>query len=205
MPDDVHIRPARKADAAALAVLIDMAGEGMASWVWSDMASGHQTAFEVGRMRAGREEGDFSYRNAFVLAAKHEGQQNGVEEIAGMVLGYRLDDPYSLPDLAGMPAPFRPLVELEAEAPGAWYLNAIAVFDDFRGRRFGAHLMDKAEDLARQSGASEIVLIWAEENDLAAGLYRHFGYAERARRPIVPFPGARIGGDWVLLAKTLSA
>ena len=59
MPDDVHIRPARKADAAALAVLIDMAGEGMASWVWSDMASGHQSAFEIGRMRAGRGEGDF--------------------------------------------------------------------------------------------------------------------------------------------------
>ena len=91
----------------------------------------------------------------------------------------------------------------EAETPGAWYLNAIAVFADFRGKRYGARLMDKAEDLARQSGASQIALIWAEQNDLAAGLYRHFGYAERARRPIVPFPGARIGGDWVLLAKAL--
>ncbi len=199
MSDDAQIRPARKADSAALAVLIDMAGEGMASWVWSDMASGHQSAFEVGRMRAGREEGAFSYRNAFVLAE----QRGGIEEIAGMVLGYRLDNPYVMPDLADMPAPFHPLVELEAEVPGAWYLNAIAVFADFRGMRYGARLMDKAEDLARQSGASEIALIWAEENDLAAGLYRRFGYAERARRPIVAFPGARIGGDWVLLAKPL--
>jgi ribosomal protein S18 acetylase RimI-like enzyme len=199
MSDEFFIRPARKADAAALAVLIDMAGEGMASWVWSDMASGHQTAFEVGRMRAGREDGDFSYRNAFVLTEQH----GGVEEIAGMVLGFRLDDPYVMPDLADMPAPFRPLVELEAEVPGAWYLNAIAVFSDFRGKRFGARLMDKAEDLARQSGARQIALIWAEENDLAAGLYKRFGYAERARRPIVPFPGIGVGGDWVLLAKPL--
>lgn len=199
MPADFLIRPARKADAAALAVLIDMAGEGMASWVWSDMASGHQTAFEVGRMRAGREEGDFSYRNAFVLAEQHD----GAEEIAGMVLGVRLDDPYVMPDLADMPAPFRPLVELEAEIPGAWYLNAIAVFSDFRGKRLGARLMEKAEALARESGATEIALIWAEENDLAAGLYKRFGYAERARRPIVPFPGICVGGDWVLLAKPL--
>jgi len=203
MPDDAHIRPARKADAAALAVLIDMAGEGMASWVWSDMASGHETAFEVGRMRAGRGEGAFSYRNAFVLTDQREGQLDSVAEIAGMVLGYRLNDPYVLPDLAGMPAPFRPLVELEAVVPGAWYLNAIAVFSDFRGKGFGARLMETAEDIARQSGATEIALIWAEENDLAAGLYRRFGYSERGRRPIVPFPGARIGGDWVLLAKPL--
>ncbi|HSG96291.1 MAG TPA: GNAT family N-acetyltransferase [Afifellaceae bacterium] len=197
MPDDVHIRPARKADAAALAVLIDMAGEGMASWVWSDMAKGHETAFEVGRMRAGRGEGAFSYRNAFVLTEQYE----GAEEVAGMVLGYRLDDPYVMPDLADIPAPFRPLAELEAEVPGAWYLNAMAVFADFRGRGFGARLLETAENLARQSGAREIALIWAEENNLAAGLYKRFGYAERARRPIVPFPAARIGGDWVLLAK----
>jgi ribosomal protein S18 acetylase RimI-like enzyme len=203
MSDDVQIRPARKADAASLAVLIDMAGEGMASWVWSGMAGGHQSAFEVGRMRAGREEGDFSYRNAFVLTARQEAAQERAEEIAGMVLGYRLDDPYVLPDLAGMAAPFRPLVELEAEAPGAWYLNAIAVFSDFRGKRFGAALMEKAEDIARQSGATEIALIWAEENGLAAGLYQRLGYGERARRPIVAFPGARISGDWVLLAKPL--
>jgi ribosomal protein S18 acetylase RimI-like enzyme len=201
MPDEAQIRPARKADAAALAVLIDMAGEGMASWVWSDMASGHQTAFEVGRMRAGRGEGTFSYRNAFVLSERHD----DAEEIAGMVLGYRLDDPYDLPDLSGMPAPFRPLVELEAKVPGAWYLNAIAVFAEFRGKRYGARLIEKAEDLARQSGATDIALIWAEENDLAAGLYTRLGYSERARRPIAPFPGARIGGDWVLLAKPLSA
>ena len=199
MPEDVQIRPARKADAAALAVLIDMAGEGMASWVWSDMASGHQTAFEVGRMRAGRGEGDFSYRNAFVLTERHD----DAEEIAGMVLGFRLDDPYAMPDLAELPAPFRPLVELEAEAPGAWYLNAMAVFADFRGKRYGARLLETAEASARESGAMEIALIWAEENDLAAGLYRRFGYTERARWPIVPFPGARIGGDWVLLAKPL--
>jgi len=199
MPDDIHIRPARKADAAALAVLMDMAGEGMASWVWSGMASGHETAFEVGCMRIRREEELFSYRNASVLTAS----QDGAEEIAGMVLGYRLDDPFVLPDLAGMPAPFRPLLELEAKAPGAWYLNAMAVFSDFRGRRFGGRLLETAEALARESGASEIALIWAEENDLAAGLYKRFGYAERARRPIVPFPGIRLGGDWVLLAKPL--
>ena len=199
MPDDVRIRPARKADAAALAVLMDMAGEGMAAWVWSQMARGHETAFEVGCIRIRREEEAFSYRNAFVLAE----QQNGVEDIAGMVLGYRLDDPFILPDFAGMPAPFHPLVELEAEAPGAWYLNAMAVFSDFRGKRYGARLLEMAEDLARQSGAGQIALIWAEENDLAAGLYRRFGYSERARRPLMPFPGARIGGDWVLLAKAL--
>ena len=77
MSDDVNIRPARKADATALAVLMDMASEGMAAWVWSGMARGHETAFEVGDMRIRREEEAFSYRNAFVLCPDRAARKRG--------------------------------------------------------------------------------------------------------------------------------
>ena len=74
----VDLRPARKADAAALAILVDIAGEGMPSYMWSRMREPGQSGFEVGRARAAREEGGFSYRNATVA-------ETGGEVAASMI------------------------------------------------------------------------------------------------------------------------
>ena len=43
------IRPAHKTDAAALAVLVDIAGEGMPAYMWSTLASPGQSVLELGR------------------------------------------------------------------------------------------------------------------------------------------------------------
>jgi hypothetical protein len=59
-------RPARKSDAAALAVLVDIAGEGMPVYMWSTLAAPGQSLLELGRERAARETGGFSYRNSIV-------------------------------------------------------------------------------------------------------------------------------------------
>ncbi len=59
-------RPARPADALALAELINMAGEGMPLDSWARMASPGTSPWEVGQARARRAEGSFSFRNAWV-------------------------------------------------------------------------------------------------------------------------------------------
>ena len=117
-------RPATRADAAALAVLVDIAGEGLPAYLWSTLSAPGQSLLEVGRERAGREEGGFSYRNAIIA------ELGG--EIAAALVGYRLDDPYELGDLDALPELVRPLVELEALAPGSWYVNVLATFPEFR-------------------------------------------------------------------------
>lgn len=197
------IRPARKTDACALAVLIDMASEGIASHVWSGMAASddmpEETLLEVGRARARRGEGGFSYTNAWVV----ELDEDSDTEIAGMALGYRLDDPYQMPDMAEVPELFHPLIELESLAAGTWYLNVLAVFREYRRQGLGERLMKYVEDEARRLGCLEASLIWAEENEGPGHFYRALGYVERARRPAVAFDGAAHGGDWVLLVKTL--
>jgi ribosomal protein S18 acetylase RimI-like enzyme len=187
------IRRATKHDAAALARLVDLAGEGLPSWLWARSAEEGEDAFEVGRRRAAREEGGFSYRNAHVIEA--DGQ------VAGMLLGYRLPEPYEVGDLSDLPEVVRPLVELEAQAPGSWYVNAVAVFDAFRGQGYGTRLMDLAERLARDSGAGELSLIVAEHNDGARRLYERLGYEVLARRPGSSADGFSHEGDWVLMAK----
>jgi hypothetical protein len=47
-----------------------------------------------------------------------------------------------------------------------------------------------------------VAIIVASGNDGAMRLYAKAGYAERARRPLTPFPGYRRSGDWVLMTKT---
>jgi hypothetical protein len=65
-------RRARTEDAGALAELIDRAGEGLPYRLWSRAASPGQDPLEIGRQRAGRTEGGFSFRNAVVLESEAE-------------------------------------------------------------------------------------------------------------------------------------
>ena len=151
-------RPAVKADASALAVLVDIAGEGLPAHLWSTLKAPGQSILEVGRERAAREKGGFSYRNAVV--AEVDG------EIAACLVGYRLDDPYDLGDLEQVPPLVRPLVLLEAKAPGSWYVNVLATFPEFRRQGIGMALLGIAEKKAR--------------DERSAGLERHRRGRERA-------------------------
>ncbi len=188
-------RPATKADASALAVLVDIAGEGLPAHLWSTLKAPGESILEVGRERATREEGGFTYRNAIVAEAGGE--------IAACLVGYRLDDPYDLGNLEGIQELVRPLVLLEAKAPGSWYVNVLATFPAFRRRGIGLGLLAIAEQKALADGAGALSVIVAGENERAARLYRRAGFAAAAREPVVPFPGYTHAGDWILLTKRL--
>ena len=73
------VRPARIEDADVLAELVDYAGEGLPSYLWDKIAGPRETAQEVGRKRAARETGSFSYRNATMI--EH------AERAAGTLMG----------------------------------------------------------------------------------------------------------------------
>jgi len=193
MGDVFRLQPARKDDARALALLIDIAGEGFGTYLWSQSARPGESALDVGMKRAQREEGGFSYRNATL--AEVDG------EVAGLLLGYRLADPYDTGSLDVLPPIIRPLVELESCAPGSWYVNALAAFPEYRNRGLGKYLLNEADRLTRAAGAKATSLIVAEENAGAMRLYLRNGYREAARRLLVPFPGLGHGGDWVLMVK----
>ena len=192
---EIEIRPALAQEAEPLAALMNMAGEGIPLYLWTRMAEAGQDPMEVGAGRVRREEGGLSYRNTFVAAVG--------EEIGGMLLNYRLDDPYEVGSLEEYPEVVRPLVELEAMAPGSWYINAVAVSPDFRRRGIGTMLMNHAEELARDAGTAEISLIVADENRGAVDLYKKLGYQQRGSRPVIGFPGFEHGGNWSLLVKAL--
>jgi ribosomal protein S18 acetylase RimI-like enzyme len=190
------IRPATLADASALAVLVDIAGEGIPNWLWHRLAGPGVSALEVGRDRARREEGGFSYRRATILEVG--------DEIAGCLIVYPLDDPYDLSDLDEMPAHVQPLVRLEAQAPGTWYVNVLATFPEFRRQGIATKLLDIADSKGREAGAKAMSIIVGSWNVVAAALYARAGYAATAfERAILP-PGFSREGDWILMVKSLT-
>ena len=123
--EHVTIRDARKHDCAELAQLINIAGEGLPLYLWRQMAGPGKDPWEIGRERAARDSGGFSYQNSVV--AEVDGH------IVGILLGYPVAAGPEAIDAANVPPMFEPLLELEHLAAGTWYVNAVATFPDARG------------------------------------------------------------------------
>jgi ribosomal protein S18 acetylase RimI-like enzyme len=186
-------RPATVDDAGPLAELINYAGEGLPLYLWGEIAKPGEAAWDVGRRRAAREEGSFSYRNATII------EQDG--QCTGCVIGYEIPDhPGPIPD--DMPALFVPLQELENLAPGTWYINVLAVLPQLRGQGLGTKLLDRAEETARGLGKRGMSVIVSDANLGAHRLYERLGYNEKARRLMVKENWQDEGRSWVLLTKS---
>ena len=193
----MEIRDALKNDTGDLAFLINLAGEAIPEYLWKGMVEGNESPLEAGARRAAREEGSFSYTNARACVED--------DVLLGMILSYRQPDPYELGDLSKLPDVVRPLLELEAQAPGSWYINAIATFENHRGKGVARKLIEDAETQARSEGCDRLSLIVASENAGAKRLYEKLGYGDVSSKPVIAFPGFAHGGDWVLMIKQIDS
>jgi ribosomal protein S18 acetylase RimI-like enzyme len=187
-----RIRAARLSDATHLAALVDIAGEGLPAVLWQQRAAPAQSPFEIGRARAMREEGGFSYRNAHVI------EDDG--EVAGVLVGYPLDEDDDA-DLSDVPELVRGLIDLERQVAGFWYVNILAVYPEHRGRGLGSGLLDHADRLGRRAGTKGMAIIVVSGNAGARGLYERHGYRHLATKPAPDYPGGRPGQDWLLMTK----
>ena len=191
---EVFWRQARLEDAAVLAELVNYAGEGLPLYLWSRLAEKDETPWEVGRKRAARETGSFSYRNATII--EHSGRS------VGSLIGYKIpEQPEPVSD--EMPPMFVPLHELENLAPGTWYVNVLAVLPEYRGQGLGSELLLVAEKTGLGLGARGMSVIVSDANVGARQLYERHGYHEAERRPMVKEDWVNSGKQWVLLTKLL--
>ncbi|MBE1205783.1 GNAT family N-acetyltransferase [Aminobacter carboxidus] len=182
-------RPATQEDAAILAKLVNMAGDGLPLYLWTKMAEDGEDPWEVGRRRAQREEGSFSYRNAVVL-------EHG--KVIACLIGYPI-----VPSLPGpdTPAMFVPFNMLEAMAVGSWYVNVMATLPEARARGYGSRLLAMADTIAEATGCTGTSLIVSDANTAARHLYESVGYRAIASEPMVKEGWTGAGGNWVLMVK----
>lgn len=188
------VRPARCEEAALLAELVNQAGEGLPLYLWEKLAGPGESAWDVGRKRAERIEGGFSWRNATIIEAGGKA--------AGCVIGYELHDQPE-PILPDMPPMFVPLQELENLAPSSWYVNVLAVLSEHRGKGLGTKLLAAADEAGRRLGKTGMSVIVSDANPGARRLYERCGYRETARREMVKENWTNPGRAWVLLTKPL--
>lgn len=194
MSRTIDIRPATPKDIPALADLIVMAGDGLPLYVWDSMREGDETVMDVGRRRAARTEGGFSYLNADVA-------ENGGQVISS-IISYALPKEVAPVDPAEVPAMFVPLLELETLVPDSWYVNVLATYPNRRKRGAATALLAHAEQRARERGHRAMSIITGDINP-ALRMYERFGFTEIARSAMVKDDWDYDGTEWVLLKKEL--
>ncbi len=172
-----------------------MAGEGIPYFLWQGMREGEESLLDVGERRA-RGEGSFSFRHARVCLLE--------ERLAAMCLAYRLPNHMDLQKLGDFPSVVRPLVELESQAPGSWYINAVATFEKYRARGAAKALLADAFQQAKQRGCSYCSLIVSSENKPAHALYCALGFDPLATLPSEPLPGKASFGEWLLMVRKIT-
>lgn len=189
------IIPATNTDCRALAELAMIAGEGVPGWFWAQSQQPGEDLCEVGARSVSSETGNFSYRNAWLAWLDNE--------IAGMLLAYRLPDADHPGDLAAYPEFMQPLIELENLVPDSFYINMLASYPQFRNRGLGAALMAEAERQAVAAGCGLLSLQVFEQNRGALRLYQRLGYAVTAQREIIAHESIPHTGKVLLLTRAV--
>ena len=188
----VHIRPAVKKDSVDIARLFLISSDGLAEYIWSQVAEPRETLAEAGARRYAREGAAFSYEKC--LIAELEGATVGMAHSFAMV-----EDPGVEPEADLI---LRPYSELEDN--GSLYLSGIAVAEQCRNAGIGAAMMEAVNHRANDLSIPRISLICFERNEGAMRLYLRRGFQELDRRAVVPHPALHNSdGDAVLIAKSL--
>ena len=197
MGNALQFRTATEDDCTELALIRDIAGRRMPSYLWSQEVGQGQSYFEYGREKIRTDANNNAYFKNWLVAEFQD-------KFVGAFFGFSVDDPYPEIDLDAVPECFRPCIELERVARGCWLLQAIAILPQYRGKGLARQLLGKAENVARDCGTNRIALQVEEVNEIAFKTYQKNGYIEVDRRPYIPFPGSDDTGDYVLMWKELN-
>ncbi|WEX87289.1 GNAT family N-acetyltransferase [Sinorhizobium garamanticum] len=193
MAAGVTLRPARRSEAAELAVLIDIASHGFAAWLWYGgvLRGVAETAFEHGRNKLREDAGRGTWRDAIVAEVE--------DEIAGVAVSYAIDP--SVHDIEAKHPVLVPLLTLQKQVVGHWFIDSLGVYKHRRGEGIGRALLE--HEIAR-AGSAPVSLITESHNERAQALYRINGFEEVVRIEAVPLFEDSRKHDWVLFTRKVA-
>ena len=186
-------RRAKSEDAPNMAELFNIASHGLSLYLWAKLAGAGESPWNVGRERARR--GIVAYRNTIVREAGGR--------IAACLNGYPLRDSPQANAHEEVPIMLAPMHELESIVHGAWFINLLATYPEYRRKGYGTELLHIAEMLAHDAQCASLSLVVSDANTGALRLYERNGYVEHATRSIVKEKWEHSGKNWVLLVKDL--
>jgi GNAT superfamily N-acetyltransferase len=191
MSPSAHFRPATREDARKIAELFGISSGGVAEYVWGTLAPEYpgMTPVEIGAQRYAGDEGNFSYKNCTVA------------ESGGEVIGMLHAFPMEPAEGEEPREPVDPILEPYArlEVPGSYYVSAMALFPEHRGKGLGARMLEIAREEARWSGCREVSLLVFGQNEGAIELYERNGFEVIDRVRVVPHETIHYTGDVLLM------
>lgn len=189
--DEILFRAATRNDCGHIARLYSISSDGVADYIWTQLAAPGEDILDVGRRRYEREDTPFSYQSCTIA------EVNG--EIAGMMVAFPMwVDPDAPPEQDPVLAPYSVL-----EEDASLYVCGVALFEQFRGLGIGSRFMHQAEDKAREQELAKLSLIVFEQNTGAKSLYDRLGYVVTDRAAVVPHPLIHHTGDALLMVKEI--
>lgn len=192
MDDRFRLRPARVEDCLDIAGLYRMSSDGVADYIWTQLARPGEDLVEVGRRRYAREDSVFSYRNCTLVERD--------SDVVGMLVAFPI---HVDPEYLETDPVLRPYSMLEED--NSFYICGMALAPACRGQGVGTQLLRLAEENARDAGYGKLSLIVFEQNEGAHRLYRRHGFREVRREPVTPHPLIHHDGDALLMVKELIA
>ncbi|WP_322885409.1 GNAT family N-acetyltransferase [Sinorhizobium medicae] len=187
------LRPAKRSEAAELAILIDIASHGFASWLWYGgvLNKSAETALEHGRNLLRRDDEPGAWQDAVVAEIGGE--------IAGLSVSYGIDA--STLTLEPKHPVLAPLIHLQRQVVGHWFIDSLGVYRHHRGKGMGRALLQN--EISR-AGQAPVSLITESHNETAQALYRMNGFEEVARAAAVPLFEDSRKHDWVLFTRNVA-
>ena len=146
---------------------------------------------KFGKRRYAREEGAFSYKNCTFA------ELGG--EVIGMLHAFPMEEEPEETDEPVDPV-LQPYTRLEV--PGSYYVSAMAVFPEHRGKGLGTRMLEMAKEQARDRGCRRVSLLVFERNEGAVELYRRHSFGVVDRAPAVPHEAIRYTGEVLLMTAT---
>lgn len=168
----------------------------MAPYLWSTMGEAGQTLSEAEAFAIGTERIASRINTQQIVVVGEPGHA----EAALMGYAVEAEDPIT----SETPAMFQPLIALENQVVGSWYVNVLATRPQARDRGLGRALLSIAEDLAREAGLRTMSIIVSDSNSGARRLYERLGYRAIAERAKVKAEWDGPGQTWILMTKAVS-
>jgi GNAT superfamily N-acetyltransferase len=191
-----RIRRATAGDGLSCARLVLMASHGMAEAVFRDLVPGQPTEQIITERRIRPEGKTTSFTNWWVAEDHHR-------VVAGGINAYPLDgrtgptrDELLTPERIRVLAP---MIELDAEAAGTYFINILAVFPEHRHAGIARRLIALAVEEARKAEMAAVSLTTFEDDARLVAYYLGVGFTVAASRPIVPHECLLCAGNLVLM------
>ena len=189
----MEIRKATPEDCRSIAELALIAGDGIPAFFWEQSRAKGQQVIDVGIQNLRSESANFSYKNVHVAELDNE--------VAGMILAYRLPDKENADKPDDYPEFLQPMIELENCVSGTFYINMIATYPKYRNMSIGTTLMRLADGLAERAGCDLLSVQVFEQNSRAMRLYRRLGYNPVETRPVIEHVSHPYTSNIVLLTR----